>query len=76
MLHSGVLTLFSPTECDEVPDCSVCDTDPKICDICSEEGAKFDTEQSKCIVGDDSGGDDDDGGGPNVGAIIGESTIN
>ena len=53
----------------------MCDTDPKICDICSEEGAKFDTEQFECIVGDDGGDDDDDGGGPNVGAIIGESTI-
>ena len=44
-----------------------------ICDTCSEEGARFDMQQSKCIVGDDSG---DDGGGPNVGAIIGESTLN
>lgn len=67
-----VLTSFSHTEC-PILDCMMCDTDPMICDICSEEGARFDMQQSKCIVGDDSG---DDGGGPNVGAIIGESTLN
>lgn len=52
----------------------MCDTDPTICDTCSKEGAKFDKQQSKCIVGDDgeeNGGDD--GGGLSVGAAtIGE----
>lgn len=57
----------------------MCDTDPNICDTCSEEGAKFDTEQSKCIVGNDGGNDGGsdggkDGDGPNIGAIIGKPT--
>ena len=47
--------------------CSVCDRDPKICDVCTEQGAKFDEGQSKCIVGDDGGG------GLGAGAIVGES---
>ena len=36
--------------------CSVCDSDPKSCDVCTEEGAKFDEGQSKCIVEDDGEG--------------------
>ena len=36
--------------------CSVCDSDPKSCDVCKEEGAKFDEGQSKCIVEDDGEG--------------------
>ena len=36
----------------------MCDTDIHKCDICSEEAAKFEPGESKCIVGDD--GDDDD----------------
>ena len=62
--------MFLPiTEC-LLAGCSVCDIDPEKCDVCTEEGAKFDEGQSKCIVGDDSGGGD---GGLGAGPIIGES---
>ena len=50
----------------------MCDIDPQKCDVCTEEGAKFDEGQSKCIVGDDSGGGGG-GGGLGAGPIIGES---
>ena len=36
--------------------CSVCDSNPDTCDVCTEEGAKFDEGQSKCIVRNDGGG--------------------
>lgn len=55
-----------------MPDCSVCESDLMKCDTCSKEGAKFDSGESKCIVGDD---DDDDDGGLGVGAIIGKSNM-
>ena len=51
----------------------MCDIDPQKCDVCTEEGAKFDEGQSRCIVGDDNGGGGGGGGGLGAGPIIGES---
>ena len=47
------------SEC-PVAECSVCDTSVTLCDLCSGEGAAFDSQSQQCVVGNTRINDDTD----------------